>query len=297
MSKIQQALAELESARTPAAATTPIEPAQLKHQQSQVTDGESPRSELRNAYDYGGRQVHIDVDELASHTLLPPKSCARQTSKEFKSIKRPLLKNVGAMDPQLPRSNMWLVTSSLAGEGKSFCSINLAMSVAQEKDWSVVLVDADCGKPHLTTLLSADNDPGLMDLLRDPGLKFESVVMPTDIPGLSVLPVGRLDDHAAELLASERMTELCSQLAGAESRRILIFDSSPILLTVESTALAAQVGQVILVVRAHKTSRNAVHDAYHRLDPSIPVNLLLTHADVHDGRNAYGGYLGYGATE
>jgi Mrp family chromosome partitioning ATPase len=156
-------------------------------------------------------------------------------------------------------------------------------------DWSVVLVDADCSKPHLTRLFSAEQEPGLVDLLRDTSLNFNSLVMPTDIPGVSLLPAGSSDVHASELLASQRMGDLCEALA-AEPGRIVIFDSSPLLLTSEAVALAAHVGQVALVVRANATPQQAVLAAVDRLDPAKAIACVLNQSYGAELGQNYGSY-------
>jgi receptor protein-tyrosine kinase len=181
----------------------------------------------------------------------------------------------------------------VAGEGKTFTCINLALSIAREHDWTVVLVDADCEKRHITQLFGAEDEPGLMELLNT-NLSFESFVMPTDMPGLAVLPAGRRDELAAERLASARMNELCEKIAAADSQRIVIFDSPPLLTSI-APALAMHMGQIVVVVLANKTPRKTVVDALARLGSSKAISLLLNQADSRE--SMYGGYSGYTQAE
>ena len=187
-----------------------------------------------------------------------------------------------------------MVASALSGEGKTFTSVNLCLSIARERDWSVVLVDADSSKAHLTRLFSAEREPGFMDLLCDPGLSFEDLVMPTDIPGLSLLPAGAHDADASELLASRRMKELCLELSSADVGRMIVFDSSPLLLTTEAIALASQVGQVLMVVRADSTQQQSVLAALEKLDPEKAINCVLNQTSGADLSESYGYYGNYG---
>jgi capsular exopolysaccharide synthesis family protein len=187
-----------------------------------------------------------------------------------------------------------MVASALSGEGKTFTSVNLCLSIARERDWSVVLVDADSSKPHLTRLFSAENEPGLIELLRNPELSFEDIVMPTDIPGLSLLPAGASDAHASELLASRRMKELCQQISSSDVGRMIVFDSSPLLLTTEAIALASQVGQVLMVVRANSTEQQSVLAALDKLDPEKATNCVLNRTSGADRSESYGYYGDYG---
>jgi len=241
-------------------------------------------------HQYSGPSLLIDHVALRSAGMLAPAEQARLVENEFKAIKRPLLKNIDSASPPINRSNLWLTTSALAGEGKSFTSLNLAISLSREKERHVVLVDADCGKARLTSVFGTEEQTGLLDVLRNPAISFDSVVRPTSIDGLNFLPLGRIDEHVAELLSSSRFGALCEYLATSDPSAIVLFDSSPILLTAEASILAAQIGQIILVVRAIATPRNAVLEAYNRLDLDMPINLVLTHAGAGDSINVFGNY-------
>jgi protein-tyrosine kinase len=277
-----------------------IEDALEKLQQSRLRSGAAPaRSPTRLAsvvaheQHYGGKSIHFDTAQLRANGLLAPDSDERRLAEQYRIIKRPLLRNAEPdREPAVSRGNLLMVASALAAEGKTFTCVNLCLSIAREKDWSVVLVDGDSVKPHLTRLFSAEGEPGLIDLLRGTGLTFDSVVMKTDVPGLSLLPAGSRDPHAAELLASRRMDELCNELARAQDR-IIIFDSSPLLLTSEAVIIASQVGQIALVVRANSTPRQAVLAAMEKLDADKPVACILNRTYGVDGLE-YGQYSGYG---
>jgi Mrp family chromosome partitioning ATPase len=113
--------------------------------------------------------------------------------------------------------------------------------------------------------------------------------MPTDVPGLSILPAGSSDPHASELLASNRMDELCSSLS-QEPGRIVIFDSSPLLLTTESVVLASKVGQIAIVVRANSTPRQAVLSSLDKLDPKKAIGCVLNQTQGTESGPGYGDY-------
>jgi len=249
---------------------------------------------------YAGHRIVVDAARLRANGLLAFDSEERQLAEQYRTIKRPLLRNADpSLDPPLRRSNLVMVASALSGEGKTFTCINLCLSIARERDWSVVLVDGDCTKPHLTRLFGAEKEPGLIDLLRDPTLTFESLVMPTDVSGLSLLPVGGSDPHASELLASKRMDELCESLS-MYAGRIVVFDSSPLLLTTESPVLATKVGQVVVVVRANETPRHAVLAAIEKLDPEKAIACVLNRSAGREDSEEYGSYYGFedgGASE
>lgn len=244
--------------------------------------------------DYAGKRLTVDVDQLRSQGLLAPNSDERSLAEQYRVIKRPLLHNADLHRAGAERGNLLMIGSALSGEGKTFTCLNLCLSIAREKDWSVVLVDGDCSKPHLTRLFSAEKEPGLVDLLRDPSVSFNSVVMPTDVPGLAFVPAGARDPHASELLASRRMDEVCLSLAQEHANRMVIFDSSPLLLTTESPVLASKVGQVAVVVRANSTPRQAVVAALETLDSSKPIGCILNQVFRADLTADYGSYGDYG---
>ena len=244
---------------------------------------------------YGGHRIAVDHSQLRENGLLAPGTDGRRLAEQYRAIKRPLLSNADpSLASVLPLGNLVMVASALSGEGKTFTSVNLCLSIARERDWSVVLVDADSSKPHLTRLFSAEREPGFIDLLLDPTLSFEDLVMPTDIPGLSLLPAGARDADASELLASRRMKELCLKISSADPGRMIVLDSSPLLLTTEAISLASQVGQVLMVVRADSTQQQSVLAALQKLDPEKAINCVLNQTSGADLSESYGYYGDYG---
>jgi Mrp family chromosome partitioning ATPase len=182
-----------------------------------------------------------------------------------------------------------MVAGALPGDGKSFTSLNLAISMAKEADLSVLLVDADVAKQHLSTLFSINNEPGLLDALREPSGNLEGLVLPTDVPSLSVLSAGRRSDNATELLSSNRMEEVSRQLAASDPHRIIIFDSTPLMLTTESQAVAHAVGQIVMVVRAGVTPQSVVLDAVTSLGDR-PISFILNQSVARTATDYYYGY-------
>lgn len=226
------------------------------------------------------RTVLIDKDALRQAELLPPLSQERQLAGEYRQIKRPLIANaLGRGVPKLLNGHRIMVASAMPGDGKTFTSINLALSFAMEKDLSVVLVDADVAKAHLSRIFGIQNDKGLMDLLRDEHLDAESLIMPTDVPGLSLLPAGKTSETATEMLASARMESIATQISARNPNRIVLFDSAPLLVTSEAMAMANVVGQIVMVVRAGVTPQSAVLDAIELLGEGKSIGLVLNQTD------------------
>ena len=119
--------------------------------------------------------------------------------------------------------------SGLAGEGKTYTAINMAISIATEHDTSVVLVDCDLAQPKLMSRLGLPEARGLTELLLDPQLPLDEVVLGTNIPRLSLLPAGGHRKGTSEMLTSDAMTQRLRELEGDKSRQIVVFDSPPLL--------------------------------------------------------------------
>ena len=222
------------------------------------------------------RIIPIDLDGLRSVGLLPPAHQERELAQQYRQIKRPLINNaLGRGVERLPEGNLVMIASAVPGEGKTFTSINLALSIRLEEDVTVLLVDGDVVNPRLSQILGADDVRGLLDVVKDPSLSLSSAILQTDIPGLSFLPAGHQDANATELLASARMQEVISQLSQQDPSRLVLFDSAPLLLTTESHALTEVAGQILMVVRADQTPQHVVLEAIETLSESKSVSLVL----------------------
>ncbi len=240
--------------------------------------------------------VRVDRSALRLAGLIPPEQEASEISDQFRAIKRPLIRGMSEPVPEGRRPpNLLMIASALPGDGKTFTSINLALSMALERNFSVLLVDADVAKPHVTRMFGAQDEPGLLDVLVDPSRSIESVILGTDVPSLSLLPAGRQTSTATELLASDRMREIANRLAAIYSRGAVVLDSSPILLTNEPRVLAPFVGHVIIVVKAGITPQQAVQDSIELIGVNTSVSLVLNEAPLSGPMGYYYGHrYGYG---
>ena len=222
---------------------------------------------------------------------LPEEDKERQFADQYRRIKRPLIDKALSGNAAIGDPRIIMVTSALPGDGKTFTSINLALSMALERDISVLLIDADVAKRHVTEIFGLDQQPGLLDALVDERLDAESCVVPTTTRGFSILPAGRRVPNTAELLSSNRMGKVMASLCTRNPRRILLLDSPPLLMTNEGRALVKFVGQVVLVVRTGKTPRQAVQAAVAQFDVQQAGGVVLN--DVPGSSTE--GYYGYGS--
>lgn len=241
------------------------------------------------------KRTVLDFDKLEKAGIIDPRSQLKgRTSEEFRHIKRPLLSHVmGKGASQVERPNLIMVTSSLAGEGKTHTAINLALSIAMERDKTVLLIDADVAKPEATHRLGVNAQAGLTDVLLDQDVSLKDVLIRTDIPNLTLLPAGRHHAHATELLASEAMHALADELSTRYADRVIIVDSPPLLLTNEARVLAGLMGQILVVIEESKTPQPVVQEALSTIESAEIVGLVLNKSHHSWGSDLYGGY-GYG---
>ncbi len=240
-------------------------------------------------------QAKVDLARLRGLNIITPNGDYSATAEEFRMVKRPLLNNAfGAEGQKFKNANLIMVTSCFPGEGKSFCTLNLAMSFAMEMDRTVLLVDADVSKPTMLNVLGIEAEKGLLDLLEDKDLNPADVLIKTSVPNLTLLPAGRRNANATELLASETMARLLDDLAHRYPDRVILFDSPPLLVTTESSVLSTHMGQIVMVIEAGKTPQPAIKAALGMLSSCAYVGLLLNKTQTHLGFDKYGYGYGYG---
>lgn len=239
------------------------------------------------------RRVELDFAALEPQGIITPHGPRTAMADQFRIIKRPLIANaMGKGAAPLKHGNLIMVTSALPGEGKSFTSINLAMSIAAELDNTVMLVDADVARPSVLRMLDLQPGPGLLDVLEGRSTVPDALLR-TNVDKLTVLPSGTPHPRATELLASDAMRELLDDMANRYPDRIIIFDSPPLLLTTESRVLATHMGQIVVVVQADRTLQADVQQALATIE-ACPVKMLVLNKARSSGAGAYGRGYGYG---
>jgi len=228
---------------------------------------------------HSARKIDLDLARMREAGMVTAASGRTSLLEDFRVIKRPLLKRAfgEAAFPGRP-NNLIMVTSSLPGEGKTYCAINLAMSIAMELDHTVLLVDADVARPSVLRTLGLPAQRGLMDILIDDKLDLSDVMLRTNVDTLSILPAGTSTPRATELLASSTMSNMVNEIANRYPDRVVIFDSPPLLLTSESRVLASHMGQIVMVVEAQTTTQHAVKESLRQLEGCSNVNLIYNKA-------------------
>ena len=182
-----------------------------------------------------------------------------------------------------------MVTSAMPGEGKSFVAANLAVSLAQNIDNHVLLVDCDMRRPTIHTLFGCKSGvPGLSTYLAGQAA-LPSLLVRTVIEKLTILPGGPPPPNPSELLSSERMASLLEELKTRYRDRFVVIDTPPPKLTAEASALAKLVDGIIIIVKYGATNRDLVRNLTEMFDREKILGVVFNHFD-----NTAGGVYGYG---
>ncbi len=240
------------------------------------------------------KHVKIDLDRMQLQGMVTPTSERSLIAEEFRLVKRPLLlKAFDTEDASGNSGKLIMVSSSRPGEGKTFCAISLAMSIASERDLTVLLIDADVAKPDIPKSLGFKADRGLVDLIQDEDLELSDVMLRTQLDNLSILPAGRPHHLATELLASERMGRIVKDIVERYPERIIVLDSPPVLLSSIAGVLALHVGQILYVVEADKTTETALDNALPLVSSCKNINLILNKSHSIGESDRFGYYSYY----
>lgn len=244
------------------------------------------------------RRAAVDREALAERGMILPGGAITILAEEFRLVKRALLgtmREIASNDAD--RARTILVGSARPNDGKTFCAINLALSLAAERDLEILLVDADFAKPDVLATLGVEDSAGLLDALADPTIDVEALVVETDVPNLTLLPAGGRTIADTELLASQRARDVIAGLVAANPNRVVIFDTPPALAASPASVLSGLVGQVLMVVRADKTTEGDLRGAVALLDGCEHLQLMLNAVSLDTGKDRFGSYYQEGQAE
>ncbi len=281
----------------PASTRTELPSADATVVREAIESKSAPPAKTGAGSDSSGRtskHVKIDLDRLQLQGMVTPFAERSLIAEEFRLVKRPLLLKAFDTEAATGKSaKLIMVASSRPGEGKTFCAISLAMSIASERDLTVLLIDADVAKPDVPKSLGFKADRGLVDLIQDESLELSDVMLRTQLDNLSILPAGRPHHLATELLASERMGRIVKDIVERYPERIIVLDSPPVLLSSIAGVLALHVGQILYVVEADKTTETALDNALPLVSSCKNINLLLNKSHAVGESDRFGYYSYY----
>ena len=194
--------------------------------------------------------------------------------------------------------NVVMVTSARPGEGKSFTSLNLGGSIAQNAGESVLVVDVDAKRNSLSDMLGLHGRKGFLDMVADPGLCPDDLIVPSELPNLSFLPLGSrsLADNQGEGIGLEErlLTPPIKILAQRFKQSLLLLDAPPCLSTSDPHTLSSAVGQVVIVVEAERTQRSEVEAAIEMVRMCPTITMLLNKVRMTSS-HTFGSYDYFGS--
>jgi capsular exopolysaccharide synthesis family protein len=210
---------------------------------------------LRERWDVSIRNPEEMVEslQLSSLGLIPKVDPAQVEGMEAYRVLRTRL----LLTPEVARARSVVITSAIAGEGKSTTAANLAAAFAWEGR-RVLLVDADLWRGRLHRLFATRRSPGLADCLLH-GKPLAEAIRSTDIKTLWFMPSGKTAGPPSDLVTGARMPRFLEQLR--EHFDLVLIDTPPVLTAAETAVLSTSVDGVVLVVRAGHTDREAVQHA------------------------------------
>jgi protein-tyrosine kinase len=243
-----------------------------------------------------GKTVRLDFRALRQNGCITPDNMTSAISNEFRGIKRKLLQKVRDPQTRAAVSNLIMVTSSLPGEGKTFSSTNLALSLAAERGLQVLLIDADVIRPSVGNMFISPPSEGLTDLLSGKvGHVSDVLHRCADIPNLAVIFAGNPSTNTPELISSGKMANLCRELSARYPDRVIVLDTPPVLASAEPAILASYVHHLIMVVAADQTDRHQLSKSLEAVASCRSVSLLFNKAPSWN-EPEYVAYYGYANT-
>ena len=183
-------------------------------------------------------------------------------------------------------SNTLLITSTVSEEGKSMTALNLAISLAREHDHTVLLVDPDLRRPSIHRFLGIEPEVGLVNCLRD-NVPIQNALVKTGIGKLVVLPAGEAVRDPVELLSSNRMKDIISELKERYAERYVIFDTPPAMPFADAGVLAGSVDKTLFVVREGRAKKQDVITTIDEFKKNNLLGIVYNDARFYNKKQSY----------
>jgi exopolysaccharide/PEP-CTERM locus tyrosine autokinase len=209
-------------------------------------------------------------------------------AEEYRKLKATVLR----MAPQNGKHYTIAVTSSVSGEGKSLTAINLAVSLAQEMDRRVLLIDGDLRRPSLSEYLGVSVHTGLAQCLRG-GVPLSSAIVNTDVPGLELLPAGKAVHNPVEVLSAPRMRLLFGEVERLAPERTVIVDTPPVLPFAETQVMSLLVDGVLFIVKEGESTVQEVRDSLELMEGANVLGIVFNGVTDVTVTNRYYHYYRY----
>ena len=245
------------------------------------------------------RPMHTSPPVVASGIVVPDSPFLinfndpySPVGEEFRKLKAALLKLTSGD----PFQNSMLVTSAVQNEGKSLTALNLAISIAQEYDHTVLLIDADFRRPTIHRHLGIELKQGFADCLLGEA-EIGDVIIPTGIGRLSVITAGREVSNPVELFASQKTEAVIAEMKHRYHDRYIIFDTPPALPFAEARTLAHLVDGVLFVVKEQLASQSNIKEAIDALKGCRILGMVYNDAVINRYDEQYSNYQRYSRAE
>ena len=245
-------------------------------------------------------KLPIDFDRLAKLGYITPATIEDDVARDFSMVKRRLFRRLCFFGPEIEehgyrgsrRCPIVLLTSGNPGEGKTFSSINFALSLAIEEQLNVLLIDADLAKPSVPHVIGFPyRRRGLFECMSDSSLDLDDVILKFEQISLSVMPAGEATVAPSSMLGGEEMKDLIHRITSLNRYDMLVLDGPPLLATTEAAVLARHADEIVLVVGAGDATSSQLDASLDLLDvTSDKVSLMLNRAVLSDRSTALYGY-------
>jgi exopolysaccharide/PEP-CTERM locus tyrosine autokinase len=245
-------------------------------------------------------ETWADVSEASAsgwnEAAIDPKLVALHDPQSFEAEQFKILRTniLFPLAGKPPRSI--LLTSAAPGEGKTFAAANLAISIALNINRYVLLIDADLRWPQIHTRFGFTSVPGLSNYLAE-NRPLSSLLLHTKVSKLTLLPAGPPPNNPSELISSERMASLLSEVSTRYPDRLIVIDAPPPAMAAETGVLARAVDGIIVVVRYGSTRREALTDLIARIGNKKILGSIVNRVETADTRYYGYKYAGYGKSK
>lgn len=241
--------------------------------------GTIPQINFKGTDEYKDSEKIKQIDnQLVTHDYSPT-----PIGEAYRSLRTNLM-----FSKKSDRIHSFVVTSTAPGDGKSFTSSNIAISMAQQRS-NTLLIDADLRRGVLHNTFGIPKEPGFTNFLTNIE-SFSRIINETYIPNLSVISCGSLLPNPSELLGSLQMKRFLEQ--ALRRFEVVIFDSPPLNAATDAVVIGTQVDGIVIVIRAGMTNRDVVKqkiEMFHNV-PATILGAVLNGAETNLAHEGYSYY-------
>ncbi len=231
--------------------------------------------------------IKIEFREVSNPHIVTITQPDSRIAEEYRRLKSMLLR-----ETKTDFLNTIMVTSAIDAEGKTLTAINLAVTLAQEIDHSILLVDADLRKPKVHEYLGINYKYGLSDFLTG-DIDVSDILVNTGIGKLTVIPAGRTVENPVELISSKKMKALIKELKQRYMDRYIIIDTPPILSFAEGIAIGSYVDGILFVIQEGRAQKKMIEDSLHLIKNLNVLGVVFNNAVTANYDGHYARYYRY----